>query len=71
MADIPQRVLKAIRTLKLLDLLQKCETLRKPASNLMEALGKILNVLIPAFFIIYIYALVGLYSFAGTSSKII
>lgn len=33
----------------------------------MAALAKVGNILIPAVFIIYVYSVVGLYTFAGTS----
>ena len=59
------RVLKALRVLNLMNLLGKIEALGDTAKNIVNSMQKVLNVLIPAFFIIYIYAIVGLYSFAG------
>lgn len=40
--------------------------MKKPASDLMAALAKVGNILIPALVIIYVYAVVGLYTFSGT-----
>lgn len=34
--------------------------------NLLTALAKVGNILIPALVIIYVYAVVGLYTFSGT-----
>jgi hypothetical protein len=59
------RYLKAIRTIKLLFIIKEIEILCKPASDLMNALAKVGNILIPAIVIIYVYAVVGLYTFSG------
>ena len=60
-----QRYFKAIRALKLLFLIKEVKIFNEPASHLVNALAKVGNILIPALFIIYIYAVVGLYTFSG------
>ena len=63
--DDVARYFKAIRALRLLFIIKEIKILNEPANSLMTALAKVGNVLIPALFIIYIYAVVGLYTFAG------
>ena len=67
--DEISRYFKALRTLRLLYFIKELEFLNKPASDLMLALAKIGNLLIPAIVIIYVYAVVGLYAFAGIFIK--
>ena len=63
--DDVARYFKAIRALRLLFIIKEIKILNEPANSLMTALAKVGNVLIPALLIIYIYAVVGLYTFAG------
>lgn len=66
--DEVSRYFKAVRTVKLLFLIKEVEILNKPASALMAALAKVGNILVPALVIIYVYAVVGLYTFTGNFS---
>lgn len=42
-----------------------------PANNVLNSLKSVGKILIPALFIIYMYAVVGLYSFSGINYVII
>lgn len=63
--DSISRYFKALRTLRLLFLIKEIDIWNRPASDLMQALAKVGNILIPAIVIIYVYAVVGLYAFTG------
>lgn len=60
------RYFKAMRTLRMLFFIKEISILAKPVQNLLTALAKVGNILIPALVIIYVYAVVGLYTFSGT-----
>ena len=62
----PQRYFKAFRTLRLIYFIKEIKFLNEPSAHLIMALAKVGNLLIPALLIIYIYAVVGLYSFSGS-----
>lgn len=68
--DEVSRYFKALRTFRLIFLIKEIRIFNEPASYLMTALAKVGNILIPALFIIYIYAVVGLYTFSGNSANI-
>lgn len=67
--DSISRYFKALRTLRLLFLIKEIDIWNRPASDLMQALAKVGNILIPAIVIIYVYAVVGLYAFTGNSNN--
>lgn len=57
------RYLKALRTLKLLFLLKHVENMKTPVLSCLRALKKAVIILLPAMCLIYVYAVVGLFSF--------
>lgn len=59
------RYFKAYRALKIIFLIRQIKYFYDPAYSLMTSLAKIGNLLIPILFIIYMYAVIGLYSFTG------
>ena len=56
---------KALRCLRLL-LLVRETNLIVPSYNMLTSLKSIRKVLCPAILFVYIYAIIGLYSFSGT-----
>jgi hypothetical protein len=62
------RYVKAFRALRLIFLIKEIKFLNEPTTHLITALAKVGNILIPCLLIIYVYAVVGLYSFSGIHS---
>ena len=62
-----EKVLKYIRAIRCLRLLLFLEIapMKNPFNNLLKASKNLVKLLIPAFFVIYIYSIVGFYSFSG------
>lgn len=60
-----KNALKAFRSIKILYFIKIFSPINQAASNLLNSLQNVGSVLVPAAVFIYMYAIIGLFSFSG------
>lgn len=63
--DETGKYLLAIRALKLIFMIKEVQELNEEVGRFMSSFKKASYILVPALILIYIYAIIGLYSFLG------